>query len=87
MDYNSKLVAFGLSIWHYGFSLNDCVKMAWEGIQFIGKRLEGLRAKMQGWGKAHGGLKLRESTWIVLPYSQSRSDTCHKVRGWRKGQG
>jgi hypothetical protein len=36
MDYNSKLVAFGLSIWHYGFALDDCDKMAWEGIQFIG---------------------------------------------------
>ena len=24
MDYNSKLVAFGLSIWHYGFALDDC---------------------------------------------------------------
>ena len=36
MDYNSKLVAFGLSIWHYGFALNDCVILAWEGIQFIG---------------------------------------------------
>ena len=29
-------------------------------IQFISKRIEGLRAKMQGWGKAHGGLRLHE---------------------------
>ena len=50
MDFNGKLVAFGLSIWHYNFALNGLGSQsgmvtlhegllflkAWEGIQFIG---------------------------------------------------
>ena len=31
------------------------VKMAWEGIQFIGKRVEGWRDKMQEWKDDEGG--------------------------------
>ena len=38
----------------------DCDELQREVIQFIGKRLEGLRAKMQGWGKTHEGLRLYE---------------------------
>ena len=34
--------------------------MAWERIQFIGKRLDGWRVKMQGMAKAYGGLRLNE---------------------------
>ena len=34
--------------------------MAWEGIQFIGKRLEGWRAKMEGKEKAYEWLRLNE---------------------------
>ena len=37
---------------HYGFTSWIVVKMAWEGIQFIGQGLEGWRVKMQGWVKA-----------------------------------
>ena len=40
---------FKMALWLY---FKDCYEMAWEGIQFIGKRLEGWRAKMQGEGKA-----------------------------------
>ena len=40
------------SKWHYGFTSKIVDKMAWEGIQFIGKRFEGWRAKMQGEEKA-----------------------------------
>ena len=37
---------------HGNFKVNDCDEMAWEGIQFIGKGIEGLMVKMQGWRKA-----------------------------------
>ena len=38
----------------------DCVIFQRGRIQFIGKRLEGFRAKMQGWGKTHRGIRLYE---------------------------
>ena len=38
---NVKRYEFLLSKWQYYAALDDCDKMAWEGIQFIGKWLEG----------------------------------------------
>ena len=46
-----------MALWLY---FPDCVNLQRGRTQFIGKRLEGLMAKMQGWGKAHGGLGLNE---------------------------
>ena len=58
----------------------DCVKMAWEGIQFIGKRLEGWRAKIEGKEKAYGGLKLNERRARGLCFLTAN-------QGVRKGEG
>ena len=46
-----------MALWLYFL---DCVNLQRGRTQFIGKRLEGLRAKMQGWEKTHGGLRLYE---------------------------
>ena len=54
--------------------------MAWERIQFIGKRLEGLRAKMQGWGKAHGGLRLHERRAHGLCFLTTNQGVTHVTR-------
>ena len=60
MDFNGKLVAFGLSIWHYGFALDDCVKMDWEGIQFIGKGLRDQRSRwLERWRLKEGSNCMR----------------------------
>ena len=42
------LIWIWLSKGHGNFKVNDCDELQREGIQFIGKRLEGLMAKMQG---------------------------------------
>ena len=55
-----KGYGFLLSKWQYYVAVDDCDKMTWEGIQFIGKRLEGSRARMQGWEKAYGRFRLNE---------------------------
>lgn len=47
-------IGLKMALWFY---FMDCGYLAWEWIQFIGKRLEGWRAKMQGWGN---GFRLNE---------------------------
>ena len=46
-----------MALWLYSL---DCVNLQRGRTQFIGKRLEGLRAKMEGKEKAYGGLRLNE---------------------------
>ena len=46
-----------MALWLYFL---DCVNLQRGRTQFIGKRLEGWRAKMEGKEKAYGGLRLNE---------------------------
>ena len=56
-------------------------------IQFIGKRLEGLRAKMQGWGKAHGGLRLHERRAHGLCFLTANQGVIHVTGSLDGGRG
>ena len=46
------LIQDDFSKWHYEFTFKIGDEMDWEGIPLIGKRLEGLRVKMQRKDKA-----------------------------------
>ena len=61
--------------------------MAWEGIQFIGKRLEGLRAKMQGWRKAYEGLRLNERRAHGLCFLTANKEVTHVTGSLDGGRG
>ena len=55
----------------------DCVILQRGRIQFVGKRLEGLRAKMQGWEKARGGLRLHEKRAHGLCFLTANQGVTH----------
>ena len=57
----------------------DCVILQRGRIQFIDKRLEGLRAQMQGWGKAYGGLRLHESRAHGLHFLTANHGVTHVI--------
>ena len=65
----------------------DCVILQRGRIQFIGKRLEGLRAKMQGWGKAHGGLRLYVRRAHGLCFLTTNQGVTHVTRREDGGKG
>ena len=66
--------------WHYDFTSWIVFFLERGRIQFIGKRLEGLRAKMQGWGKAHGGLRLHERRAHGLCFLTTNQGVTHVTR-------
>ena len=94
MDYNSKLVAFRLSIWHYKVAFDGFVvsmwhdnftskivdEKAWEGIQFIGKGLK------DQWSRWLERWRLKEgSDWMREEHMDCASS--HPIRVWHMSQG
>ena len=65
----------------------DCVLLQRGRIQFIGKRLKGLRAKMQGWKKAYGGLRLHERRTHGLCFLTANQGVTHVTRREDGGMG
>ena len=77
--------------WLFKRALWLCFKivdeMAWEGIKFIGKRLEGWRAKMQGWQDDEGGLRCTQRGAHGLCLFSTNQEVTHVTRSLARGKG
>ena len=65
----------------------DCVILQRGRIQFIPNRLEGLRAKMQGWEKNHGGLRLYDGRAHGLCFLTANQGVTHVTGSLDGGRG
>ena len=73
-----------MALWLYFL---NCVILQRGRIQFIGKRLEGLRAKMQGWEKAYGGLRLNERRAHGLCFFIANQGVTHVIGSLVRARG